>query len=143
LEERKAMSHDSWNCLLVEEGPGILSDEVCLSLKIAACELHLGKVDKKLIDTGVCNGIIQTQWETRMVGAHSGVLFRAQVTDETVDGYKVNFLLNTEDLKTGAALLRKLKDGRDLPWTSGAGRLPCPELYEFRDLRAIRRRMLN
>jgi hypothetical protein len=136
------MHQDSWTCLMVENGPGTISDEIRAALTMAACELHLSGKDKMMMDSGVCEGIIQTAWTTHMVGMRSGVLFRAHVTDDTADGYKVNFLINTDDLSLGADLLRRLKDTGETPWGRGFGQVPCPELHQFYDLRTPAR-MLN
>lgn len=138
------MSHgDSWSCIMVEDGPGTISDEVRMALKMAACELYLDKLDRKLIDNEVCDGVIETAWKTKLVGTRSGVLFHAHIVGYTTDGYKVNFLLETADLDRGADYLRELKERESLPFDRGLGLAPCPDLYEFHDLRTIRKKMLN
>jgi hypothetical protein len=125
---------DSWSCLMVEKGPGIITDDIRASLKLAACDLALRKCDRLPIDTEACDGIIQTEWKTYSVGSTSGVLFRAQVTEETGD-YFVNFLLNEDDLKRGADLIREMREGPGRSWGKSPTRFPVPELYEFYDLR--------
>lgn len=115
---------------MVEKGPGLLDERVRIGLKKAACELHLRGWDKmNMIDSKVCTGTIETEWKTFSVGARSGVLFKAQITEETGD-YKVNFLLNTRDLERGAEVLREMEEGGDM-WVRSTERFPVPELYEF------------
>jgi len=129
---REEESMDSWSCLLVHKGPGMISDAVCASLKMAACKLHLDRKDRMDIFTNVCEGVIETTWDTRVVGARSGVLFRAQIGSDAGE-YHVNFLLSTEDLDRGVGLLRDIEAGE--AWGEGEGRVPVPDLYKFYDLR--------
>ena len=42
--------YDSWTCLSVERGPGMLSDEVRNLLKAAACDLYIKKWDSMHIE---------------------------------------------------------------------------------------------
>ena len=127
--------YDSWTCLMVQKGPGVLEDDVRDALKLAACELAYQKIDRMIMVNDVCDGIIQTEWKTYNVGSLSGVFFRAQITEDTGD-YFVNFLLNEDDLARGADIIRehREKEGGS-GWVQSRGRIPVPELYEFKNLR--------
>ena len=126
------MGFDSWTCVMVDKGPGVLSDRVKLSLKVAACELHLDGFDQKLISNAVCTGLIKTSWSSHMIGTRAGILFKAQIDSETGE-YFVNFLLSSKDLKTGGELIRKLTEEPVL-MTRGRGTIPVEDLYRFEDL---------
>lgn len=134
------MSYDSWTCLMVEKGPGMITDEVRSALKMAACDLHFKKWERMHIVSDVCDGIIETAWETHTVGTRSGVLFRTQIGSEQGE-YMVNFLLNTDDLERGAEVLREMEEQGEKPWGTSAGRFPCPALYRFHDLHRTSRRL--
>ena len=127
--------NDSWTCLMVENGPGMISDHVRTALKVAACDLHLKQWDQMHLTSDVVEGIIKTEWNTHVVGTKSGVLFRAQIDCENGTDYKINFLLNEEDLKHGAQILKEMEEGVGGHWESSSTRFPIPELYEFYDLR--------
>ena len=101
------MGFDSWLSVMVDKGPGMLDDRIKLSLKVAACELHLDGFDQKFIHTDVCTGLIHTTWQTHMLGTRAGILFKSQIDSEAGE-YFVNFLLSSIDLKTGSELIRKL-----------------------------------
>lgn len=131
--------YDSWTCLMVDKGPGVLDEEVCDTLRIAACDLHLHRFDRMKITGGTCEGVIQTEWTTHVVGSRSGVLFRAQIFVEDGD-YFVNFLLHENDLTRGADVLRKMRENGDGAWVRIPGMIPVQELYEFKNLR---RKKLN
>lgn len=126
--------YDSWSCLMVEKGPGVITDEVRAALKMAACNLSLKKIDRSKINSEVCDGIIQTAWDSHIVGSRSGILFRAQITEKSGD-YFVNFLLNEDDLKQGGELLRQLEEKRGGSWTAVQEPFPLKELHVFYDLR--------
>lgn len=134
------MSYDSWSCLMVEKGPGMISDDVRAALKMAACDLSLKKWERMHIVNDVCNGIIQTAWDTHIVGTRSGVLFRAQIESETGD-YKINFLLSTADLERGAEIIREMHEKEGTPWSETSSPFPCSELYQFYDLSERSRRL--
>ena len=131
------MYHDSWVCVTVEKGPGLITDEVRTVLKMAACDLHLKRWDRMHIISDMCAGLIQTKWETHSLGGASGVLFRAQVERDEGD-YQVNFLLNERDLKRGARFLREIEEEPAGNWEQipQEFEVPIPELYRFYDLRA-------
>ena len=82
----------------------------------------------------VCNGLIETEWHTKTIGARSGVLFKAQI-DNVQGDYFVNFLLSTDDLERGAEVLREMIERGERIGELLAGPAPCPELYHFRNLR--------
>ena len=134
------MSNDSWTCLMVEKGPGMISDDVRAALKMAACDLHRKKWDRMHIVSDVCDGIIETAWDTHMVGSRSGVLFRTQIGSEAGE-YHVNFLLNTEDLERGAEVLREMEERGEQVWGTSPAPFPCPALYRFYDLHRTSRRL--
>lgn len=123
---------DSWTCIMVEKGPGILPEDVKLSLKVAACELHLKGLDQMLISDKHCMGLIKTEWKTILYGERSGVLFKSQI-DSEAGTYHVNFLLNRTDLETGGELIRRLKEDPMIAFM-GTGHLPIEELHQFEDL---------
>jgi len=126
------MKNDSWTCLMVQDGPSMVSDEVRADLKIAACRLRLDKIGASRITGGVCDGYIETDNAHHMVGTRGGILFKSQITDENGD-YKVNFLLNEDDLDRGAKYLEEIEEGGSL-WVREPGEVPLPELYKFLDL---------
>jgi hypothetical protein len=132
---------DSWSCLSVENGPGLLSDIVRNSLKVAACDLHLKKWGEMRIESDVISGVIKTEWNTHSVGGQSGVLFRAQIDCEDGTDYKVNFLFNEDDLKQGAEIIRQVAESEGSNWEDSPTRFPVPELYQFYDLRGPSRRL--
>jgi hypothetical protein len=128
--------YDSWTCVMIDKGPGVLEDDVRDSLKLSACELAVNKLDRMQMSTPVCDGVIQTEWKSHNIGSRSGILFRAQITSESGD-YKVNFLLSEDDLKRGAKILRasrKQNKKSAQRWEHTTGTLPLEELYDFRDL---------
>ncbi len=118
---------------MVKKGPGMLSDEVRLALKLAACDLHRLRWDRMNIVNDVCEGVIQTAWDTHLVGMCAGVLFRAQIEGES-GAYQVNFLLSTDDLECGADILRDMEENGGYEWASSPAQIPCDELYRFHDL---------
>ena len=128
------MSWDSWSCLMVEKGPGIIDDDTRATLKAAACNLHLQRIDRMVITSDVCGGIIQTNWDSHTVGGRSGVLFRCQIERDAGDFF-VNFLLNTNDLEAGAEIIREMEERGFGRWDTSQERFPVPELYKFSDLR--------
>lgn len=131
------MQWDSWSCLMVQMGPGILPDAVCAELKKGACELHLKKRDRMPLVGGLCDGVIQTDWSTRLLGIRSGVLFRSQF-DWEGGGCKANFLLSTDDLERGAEVLREMMEHQGGGWVESPEPFPVRELYQFYDLRSAR-----
>lgn len=128
------MSWDSWSCLMVENGPGMIDDETRATLKAAACNLHLQSIDRMTISSDVCGGIIQTNWDKHSVGSRSGVLFRCQVEHDEGDFF-VNFLLHTRDLEAGAEIIREMEERGFDRWDESHEKFPVPELYKFYDLR--------
>ena len=137
------MSFDSWTCLLVQDGPGLLPDQVMQALKAAACTLAINKVDTARIpNSDVCDGLITTEWQTHHVGACSGVLFCTHF-DWQGGECRVNFLLSEADLATGAEILKAYEEGLDQSLSIGVGRIPCDELYRFKNLKAPRGVRLN
>lgn len=133
--------YDSWSCLSVERGPGMISDEVRNALKAAACDLHLKKWNEVRIENALISGVIKTEWDTHMVGGRSGVLFRAQIDCEDGTDYKINFLLHEDDLERGAEIIRQMEEREGGDWHSTPVQFPIPALYEFHDLRGPSRRL--
>jgi len=140
INERETTMYDSWSCLTVEKGPGLISDEIRTVLKIAACNLNLKRQDRMQITHDICDGILQTGWDTHVVGGRSGVLFRAQIGCDTAEGYRVNFLLSEEDLKRGADVLREMEERGSPVWGLSEGRISCDALYIFYDLTRVHQR---
>lgn len=132
------MPYDSWTCLMVEDGPGLVPDMVRDALKMTACLLHLERRDRTLISSDVCDGTVSTEWATHAVGSRSGILFRASISASGGD-WRVNFLLHTRDLECGADILREREAVSLGPWRRSEGRIPCAALYEFSDLSRARR----
>jgi hypothetical protein len=132
---------DSWTCLMVKDGPGMLSDDVRTALKMAACELYRCQWERMHIDSDACEGLIETTWSTHSIGTLSGVLFRTEIVAEN-GSYKVNFLLNSDDLERGADVLREMIENGEYGWQSADETFACPELYRFYDLHQPGR-MLN
>ncbi len=134
--------NDSWTCVSVDKGPGILPEDVRVALMSAACRLYATKTDMMRIEDDLVSGVIKTDWKTHMVGTRSGVLFHAQVDCETGNDYGVNFLYHEDDLVRGTELIddeqyRGELEASAIKETSG---LP-PELYRFSDLRGPSRRV--
>ena len=73
------MLSDSWSCIMTQNGPGIVSDEIRLTLKAAACQLYAQKVERALIRSNHCGGIIQTEWKTATLGTRTGMVFKSQL----------------------------------------------------------------
>jgi hypothetical protein len=133
--------YDSWHCLSVEKGPGMISDEVLEMLRLSACDLSLKKWDKMHIENDLVSGIITTHWNTYVVGSRSGVLFRAQIDCEDGTDFMVNFLFNEDDLARGAQIIKQMEEGEAGRWSDKPGRIPVPEMYEFYNLRTKRNRL--
>ncbi len=127
--------YDSWTCVAVEKGPGVLPDPVRTALRNAACDLYLKKWDRMHLRGDLLEGIIQTAWTTHLIGTRSGVLFRAHVDCEDGTDYMVNFLLHERDLERGADIIRQHEEGAAEEWHNAPGGFPVPELYEFHNLR--------
>ncbi len=119
---------------MVKKGPGVIDDHIRAVLKAAACNLHLQRIDRMVITSDVCGGIIQTHWDTHAVGGRSGVLFKCQVERDGGDFF-VNFLLSTSDLEAGANIIREMEEQGFGRWDTVQERFPVPELYKFHDLR--------
>lgn len=126
---------DSWTCLMVEKGPGLLDDKIRAALKMAACDLYRRKEERMPIFHDACDGIITTEGKSYTVGSTSGVLFRAHIDTENGCDYRVNFLLSERDLERGASALREMEERGMVVWRSPSGGFPCEELYRFCDLR--------
>lgn len=130
------MTWDSWSCLMVQNGPGLVPENICAALKKAACELHLKSRDRMPL-VGELDGVIETHWSSHFVGTRSGILFRSQF-DWEGGGCKINFLLSTEDLKRGAETLREMIEQEGGKWIESPEPFPVPELFKFYDLRSTR-----
>ncbi len=135
------MSFDSWTCISVERGGGIVPDELKCAIKMAACQLHLDKRQHLLFESEFCSGYITTTWDSVRLGGCSGILFSVEL-DSDIDkktlSWRINFLLNTRDLEHGALLLEQgeYKD-TDVMFTAELPfRLPIEQLYAFNDLRS-------
>ncbi len=136
------MSYDSWTCLMVEKGPGIITGEVRAALKMAACDLQRKKWDRMHIQSDVCGGLIETAWKTHAVGSRSGILFRAQIDGDSANGYMVNFLTSiAEDLKRCADVLHEMEERGEEKWSAAQSPFPCEALYRFDDLHRTGRRL--
>lgn len=135
------MSFDSWTCISVEKGGGVIPEELKCAIKMAACQLHLEKRQNLLFESTFCSGYITTSWESVRLGGCSGILFSAELDsdiDETMLNWRINFLLNTRDLEQGAKLLEQGEyEDTDLTFTTELPfRLPVDQLYAFNDLRS-------
>lgn len=128
---------DSWSCVTVEKGPGLLDDAICAALKKAACALSLKGLDAMIFKEKICEGRIETEWKSFSFGTRNGILFRTEV-DADGASFRVNFLLNRQDLERGEEVIREQEEGdcvlAQIPYF---GELP-PELSDFSDLRFSR-----
>jgi hypothetical protein len=126
---------DSWTCLMVQKGPGMLDDEIRLALKKAACCLSLASMDAMRIRETGCEGHIETEWRSYTVGGRSGILFRCAIETGARGGeFRVNFLLNRSDLERGREILERYEAGESDSWERGTAAIPLPQLYDFSDL---------
>lgn len=131
---------DSWTCITVDDGPGILPDEVRTALKLAACEMHDDKLALLRFKHALCQGEIDTEWEHRMVGGRGGILFHARIDAD--DGeYKVHFLVSNADLKRGAKRLKKVVERHGDNWKYLPADVFGDIVHEFDDLRQQPRRL--
>ena len=130
------MAHDSWSCLMVQNGPGVIPDSIRTTLKAAACKLKLSGKDTTLIENDACSGIITTAWKTHSVGSISGVLFRSQFDFEGALDCKVNFLLSVKDLERGVQIIREMEESEPGIWVNSPGKIAVSDLYRFYNLRA-------
>lgn len=132
------MSFKSWTCVMVQKGPGIIPEDICNHLQFAACDLQLRRADRmKIVGDGPCNGIIETDWQSHLIGTRGGILFRAQVDGEEGE-YFINFLLSEDDLKHGAKMIMDRCKEKNIDWETTPGKFPLSELYDFRDLKRTR-----
>lgn len=132
------MRLDSWTCVMVRKGPGIIPDDVKNHLQISAGDLYLKKWDRmRIVGDGACNGIIETDWKRYHIGVRSGILFRSQV-DSKKGEYLVNFLLREDNLETSASKIRSYCEENSIDWRVTQSTFPLRELYEFRNLRQTR-----
>ncbi len=126
--------YDSWTCLAVVRGPGVLPDNVILVLKMAACDLQRRQQERMTILNDVCEGVIETEWKTFSVNTRSGVLFKTEIESDK-GKYWVNFLLSKSDLERGAEILRERFDEGSEIGINQPEPFPVAELYEFADMR--------
>ncbi len=129
------MDFDSWTCVMVAGEFGVIPDKVQIALKLAACDMRIEKRDQMLFKGEDCNGFLVTGWNSFMIGARSGILFRSEV-DVEGKSIKVNFLLSEADLKQGAKRLKRMyKQGR-ITSIARVGQIELPALRDFSSLRA-------
>ena len=128
----------SWMCVGVEDGPGLISDEVRKQLMMEACALRLRGKERAIIKGKTFTGIIIDTNKSCCIGARSGNLFRAQIDIDGTGDCKINFLLSDEELEKGAKTLKALEDGVGLPYTGND--LPH-DLLQFYDLMSSSGRM--
>lgn len=135
------MSYDSWTCISVPKGGGLIPDELMHAAKTAACKLHLEKRNSLLFTSEVCDGYISTSWEDQLLWTRSGIFFTVEATMDDQE-WQINFLLNSRDLEKGAKLLEKGEelDPEDVVSINMPFRMPIDRLYQFHDLR---RRTVN
>ena len=137
-------ARDSWVCIMVSGGPGMIPEYVQMALKTAACDMRLEQRDVIIFAHATCDGEITTDWRSYTVGASTGVLFKAKVSADSVT-YPVNFLLSEDDLKRGAAVLKQhFREKRFALEIGSQGAEDLPFLYEFHNLSVDRKgRSLN
>lgn len=82
-------------CVMLS-GPD-LTTKVAGLLLSKAQELRQGKINELYIKTNFCEGFIQTNWETKILGSDGGIFFQAEVhfADEST---KVHFIVNPKVL---------------------------------------------
>ncbi len=127
------MLPDSWSCVMVDKGPGMIDETTRTALKAAACHLHLQRVERMPVKGKGFDGVVTTEWKTYTLGTTSGVLFRSQIFSVSGD-YFVNFLLNRRDLETGSEILRQIEESEP-QWQRGEEAVPIEDLYRFTNLR--------
>jgi hypothetical protein len=128
---------DSWSCLLVGKDLGMVPEDLSRILKAAGCMMHLDELDRMPIMHETCTGVVETTWQSFLVGARSGVLFKSAVDYRDIST-EVNFLLAEKDLKAGAELLRRGKELAGSKWVDYSGYINEPEMYKFGNLRPYR-----
>jgi hypothetical protein len=127
---------------MVQNGPGVISDKVRTALKVAACELKERELGEIRVSTSVLQGVIKTDWKSYMVGARSGVLFKAHIDHEDGSDYLINFLLNQRDLENGAGIIRQMEEEGGFSWKRIlGGQVPVPEFYQFENLAGVSRKL--
>lgn len=131
------MSLDSWTCIAVTKGGGLIPDELMQVAKMAACRLHLEKRNDLFFTSEVCDGYITTSWEDKLLWTRSGVFFSIEASMDDRE-WQINFLLNARDLERGAKLLEQGDelDPDDVISINVPFRVPIDRLYEFHDLRS-------
>ncbi len=129
---------NSWTCVGVEDGPGLISEDVRRQLMREACALHLRGKERAIIKGPSFTGIIIDTGKSCSIGARAGNLFRAHINHTETGDSKINFLLSDEDLEKGAKTLKVLEDRVALPYTGND--LPH-DLLQFYDLLETKGRM--
>lgn len=130
---REIVMADSWTCIMVEKGPGLLDDSIGSALRKAACVLSHKGLDAAPFREKYCEGFIETNWKLVVYGSKAGIVFRTQVAADGGE-FKVNFLMSREDLKRGADILRAHEEGNYEFLVRSRGRPDLPELMDFSDL---------
>lgn len=131
---------DSWTCITIDKGPGVLPDELRSALKIAACEMYDERKPLLRFKHALGAGEIDTEWLHRMVGNRGGILFCARIDAEEGE-YHVQFLVNLDDLKRGAKRLKKVIEKHGETWEYLSLEVLGAIAKEFDDLRAQPRRL--
>ena len=124
------MAYDSWACIMVRKGPGMIDEDTKATLIMAACDLKRKNRDRMGFKGDACGGLIESSWKTHLVGTCRGILFRASVMEEK-DDYEVNFLLSDSDLENGARQIQEARERGEKLWHRGATAVPCQALYRF------------
>ncbi len=135
---------DSWICLMVKGGPGLVPEDVKRTLKMAACDLKLKDLPVTFQTGETCKVEVTTKWVRHTVGTCTGFLFYGEVHEGRKKSYRVNFLLNAANLREGARILKDMiAAGEDGEAFTVTGKLPVDELYRFDDLGGHTRRRLH
>ena len=126
----------SWTCVMVQDGPGMLSEAIRLVLQVAAYKLSLDGFDSSRITSTVCEGYIETDWQSHLIGTRGGILFKTILTSEDGD-YAVNFIISEDDLAAGKEFIRGVEESDEIAQFASpvGGRIPLDALYELLDPR--------
>ena len=129
------MARSPWTCLFVSNGVGMIPDSVAFAIQVAASSMNDLKVELRQFRSDTCGGRIMTNWQVRIVGERSGVLFHAEVEydlgENQAGSFQMNFLMNEAYLARGAAELERMAEEDELEQCVTGGTFTIPELYDF------------
>ena len=127
------MAYDSWTCIMVRNGPGLIPDLVRQRLKLEACRLYAKEKERAGFKTPECSGVLLSTRRAHSVGARTGILFKAEVEISGHPECQINFLLSVADLERGAQFVQQVEEANRAVMVPGMVD-ECPELYQFKNL---------